>query len=1047
MGANLLQEKQLHDLSQAGIGKWRSGTVDTFHRGGTSMPYEDEDLLQELIVESAEHLAAIEPDLLSLEKEGGQVSSELINRIFRAMHSIKGGFAFFGLTHIVNLSHAMESVLMRVRDGEMSVTPRITDALLGGVDKLRVLLEDVRGSENIPIEKELEPLNCILEGGEPDQAETAEAEQAAAEEPGEALETESFGEGPDAEEAAVGGDAGPEVGAEAGAAQGPGGSGLELVKPRRGQPAAGGTAVAAKSDKVGDATETIRVKVDLLDSLMNLAGELVLGRNQIKLALNSRFSDAAAASSAFKRLQDDLTRSRDAITTSMQAVINARDRTSAEQAQAATTREFDKIRSNLDQALALRLIETPGLSAVMQDVDLVTSELQSSIMNTRMQPVSAVFSKFPRIMRDLSRKVGKEIELTLIGQDVELDKSIIEALGDPLTHLVRNSADHGIEPPEAREADGKPRVGKVRLRAYHEGGQVNIDVTDDGAGIDPARVKSKAIERGILTQEAAERMTDREAIRLIFAPGFSTAAVVSDVSGRGVGMDVVRTNIERLGGTVEVESTPGEGTRINLRLPLTLAIIPSLIVGTGSRRYAVPQVNLEELVRVRGQDVDKRVEEVRGKPVLRLRGKLLPLVSLSEVLRIDERVLQAEDGLTATGHAREGSGATAENGARARAMNILVLKVGSNRYGLIVEKLLNNEEIVVKPLSGYLKECKHYAGSTIMGDGRVAMILDAAGIAVVAGLRFGEMEEEAARISRQQTGTQAEVQPLLLFRNSASELFAISLALVARIEKVRASEIERIGAKEYVKYDRSSMRILRLHDFLTVDRPAEAPTEFFIIVPKLVRHPMGIVATKIEDILHTDADIDRENVSGLGILGSAVLEGRLAVFLDIYSLFEAAEPDVYKSGELDLVADLTGKRVLLAEDTAFFRSVESEYLRTFGCMVETARDGGEAWEQLQREPYDLLVTDIEMPILNGFELAERVRANEKLRNLPIVAVTSLFSEGAERRGREVGIDAYEVKLDKDRLHQALADAMRKRSGGQPWSANSQPSTSEMPVSA
>jgi len=993
------------------------------------MPYEDEDLLQELIVESTEHLAAIEPDLLTLEKEGSQVSSELINRIFRAMHSIKGGFAFFGLTHIVNLSHAMESVLMRIRDGEMSVTPQITDALLAGVDKLRALLDDVRGSENIAIDKEIEPLNQILEGGASEHG----ASSAVAAPDG--VTAEMPGEGPPAD-----------VGAEP--PPGPGDPGLELIKPQASQAVARDGAAATKSDKGGEATETIRVKVDLLDALMNLAGELVLGRNQIKLALNSRLSDAAAASSAFKRLQDDLVRSRETVSTNLKAAITARDNVTAEQAQVVIGREFEKIRNNLDQALALRLIETPGLSAVMQDVDLVTSELQSSIMNTRMQPVSAVFSKFPRIMRDLSRKVGKEIDLTLVGQDVELDKSIIEALGDPLTHLVRNSADHGVEAPEVRESQGKPRVGKVRLRAYHEGGQVNIDVTDDGAGIDPARVKSKAIERGILTAEAAERMTDREAIRLIFAPGFSTATVVSDVSGRGVGMDVVRTNIERLGGTVEIESAPGEGTRINLRLPLTLAIIPSLIVGTGSRRYAVPQVNLEELVRVRGQDVDKRVEEVRGKPVLRLRGKLLPLVSLSEVLHVDERMLQAEDQLTETdrksAQAAEDAG---EKGGRGRAMNILVLKVGCNRYGLIVEKLLNNEEIVVKPLSGYLKECKHYAGSTIMGDGRVAMILDAAGIAAVAGLRFGEIEEESARISRQQTGTQAEVQPLLLFRNSPAELFAISLALVARIEKVRASDIERIGTKEYVKYDRSSMRILRLHDFLTVDRPSEDPKEFFIIVPKLVRHPMGIVATKIEDILHTDADIDRQNIGGLGILGSAVLEGRLAVFIDIYSLFEAAEPDVYKKGELSLVGELTGKRVLLAEDTAFFRSVEAEYLRSFGCAVETARDGGEAWDRLQHENYDLLVTDIEMPGLNGFELTERVRGSERLKNLPVVAVTSLFSENAERRGREAGIDAYEVKLDKDRLQNALAGAIKKRSGGQPWNANSQHSTSAMPVSA
>ncbi len=1029
------------------------------------MPYEDEDLLEELIVESVEHLTSIEPDLLALEKEGSEVSSELINRIFRAMHSIKGGFAFFGLSHIVDLSHAMESVLMRVRDGEMSVTPGMTDALLAGVDKLRALLDDVRGSESIPIDAEIGPLNAILEGDEPVApeagvpsadlaAQAAELQEtiAAAPEadpqanaPAESpLEETQTAQAAEASPAEVVPQAQPSPEPAAGAKPT-----MDLVTSPSAAAAPQEATGPAKPDKVSDTAETIRVKVDLLDNLMNLAGELVLGRNQIKLALSSRFSEAASASSAYKRLQDELVRSQDAIVSNLQALSGASGSAGVEQAEALVAREFDKIKENLNQTLSLRLVETPGMSAVMQDVDLVTSELQSSIMNTRMQPVGSVFGKFPRIMRDLSRRMGKEIDLSLVGQDVELDKSIIEALADPLTHLVRNSADHGVESPEEREAAGKPRVGKVRLRAYHEGGQVNIDITDDGAGIDPERVKRKAVERGILTEELAERMSDREAANLIFAPGFSMAKQISDVSGRGVGMDVVRTNIERLGGTVEIESVPGEGTRINLRLPLTLAIIPSLIVGMGQRRYAVPQVNLEELVRVRGQDVEKRIEQVRGKPVLRLRGKLLPLVSLSTVLRLDERAMQAETELIAeTQENREFQTESKTTVAAANgAMNIVVLKVGAHRYGLIVEKLLNNEEIVVKPLSSYLKECKHYAGSTIMGDGRVAMILDAAGIAAVAGLHFGELAEEEARISRQQTGAETEVQPLLLFRNSDAELFAISLALVARIEKVKAKDIERIGSKEYVKYDRSSMRILRLHDFLTVDRPAENPEEFFIIVPKLVRHPMGIVATKIEDILHTDADIDRANISGLGILGSAVLDGRLAVFLDIYSLFEAAEPDLYKQGELAAADELMDKRVLLAEDTAFFRSVESEYLKSFGCIVEIATNGAEAWDRLTHESYDLVVTDIEMPEMNGFELTERIRATDRVKHLPIVAVTSLYSDEARQRGAEAGVDAYEVKLDKDRLHQALTAAMRKRQEEQSWSANSQRSTSETLASA
>ena len=1003
------------------------------------MPFEDEDLLEELIVESVEHLTSIEPDLLAMENDGAQVSAELINRVFRAMHSIKGGFAFFGLSHIVDLSHAMENVLMRVRDGEATVTAETTDALLAGVDKLRTLLDDVKNSETISIAEVLAPFSAIL--GSQD----AQAQDVAASPPEAAAEAEpdvaAAEPEPEAEESV----AAPAEEVTVTPAP-PAPPTLELVKPEKSKSIPAAKQASPSNDPKG---ESIRVKVDLLDKLMNLAGELVLGRNQIKLALHSRFLEAASASSSFKRLHDELERTQDSIVSQMQgASITASAGGSVGQQQLRTSvgREFSRIKDALNQVMSVRLVETPGMAAMMQDVDLVTSELQSSIMNTRMQPVGSVFAKFPRIMRDLSRKMGKEIELSLIGQDVELDKSIIEALGDPLTHLVRNSADHGIESPETREQNGKPHQGKVRLRAYHEGGQVNIDITDDGAGVDPERLKQKAIDRNIITEEAAEKMNDREALRLIFAPGFSTAETISDVSGRGVGMDVVRTNIEKLGGTVEIESIFGENTRINLRLPLTLAIIPSLIVGAAGRRYAVPQVNLEELVRVREQDVSKRIEDVRGKLVLRLRGTLLPLVRLTDVLATaPEPELTGEDPGPDEEPEERRSGLTDQDRSR-RAQNILVLRIGNNRYGLIVEKLLDNEEIVVKPLSSYLKECRHYAGSTNMGDGRVAMILDAAGISEEANLRFNETEEEATRTAQLQT-TESEVQPLILFRNSGTELFAISLALVERIEKVKVSDIERIGEREYVKYSRSSMRIIRLHDFITVDRPEQETDEIFIIVPKLVKHPMGIVATKVEDIVHTDAEIDRANISGRGILGSAILEGRLVVFLDVYGLFEAVDHELYGTADQGAIQTIAGKRILLAEDTAFFRTVQSEYLRSFGCNVDAVNNGAEALSRLADRDYDALVTDIVMPEVDGFELTERVRASARHSNLPIIAVTSLRSKEAAEHAKEVGVDAYEMKLDKDRLYKALASVIEKRQGEQPWSANTQPSTSEMPASA
>ncbi|OPZ20839.1 MAG: Chemotaxis protein CheA [candidate division BRC1 bacterium ADurb.BinA364] len=679
----------------------------------------------------------------------------------------------------------------------------------------------------------------------------------------------------------------------------------------------------------------------------------------------------------------------------------------------------------------------------MQNVDLVTSELQSNIMNTRMQPVGNVFSKFPRIIRDMARAMGKEINLTVEGEEVELDKSIVEALGDPLTHLVRNSADHGIETPEARAAAGKNRVGQIALRAYHAEGQVNIEIVDDGKGIDAERIKQKALDRGILTQSKAKEMSERELLALIFLPGFSTAEKVSDVSGRGVGMDVVKTNIERMGGSVEIDSTPGAGTRINLRLPLTLAIIPSLVVIVEGRRFAVPQVSLEELVRIRAQDVSKRIEKVHGRAVLRLREKLLPLARLADILGLrrtfesprsgakteDRRANIADrrakdlaeavadspdpaetDALTkrAEGDRREGS---------RNAMNILVLRVGENRFGLIVDKLLDNEEIVVKPLSGYLKDCRCYSGATIMGDGRVAMILDAVGCADAAGLRFEDLEKEnAAQNERYAREQMTETQSLLIFGNGASEKFALNLSLVARVEKVRLQDVEQVGDGEYLKYDDGSLRILRLHDFLPVKPPAEAPQEFFVIVPKLVRNPMGIVASNIEDIIETQAAVDRRTITGTGVLGSAVIRGELLIFVNIYDLLEAADPEGRRIAETEAIR---GRRVLLAEDTAFFRTVELEYLRSAGCLVDVASNGVEAWDKLAKEDYDLLITDVVMPGMDGVELTKRVRDNERLKTLPVIALTSLTSEHDKQRIADSGVNAYEAKLDKESLLETM----------------------------
>ena len=495
-------------------------------------------------------------------------------------------------------------------------------------------------------------------------------------------------------------------------------------------------------------------------------------------------------------------------------------------------------------------------------------------MRTRLQPVGNVFAKFPRIIRDMSKRLGKEINFQMSGQEVELDKSLLELLSDPLTHLIRNCADHAIEAPDAREQAGKPRVGQVRLAAFHEGGQVHIEITDDGQGIDPRRtIRRKAVEKGFLKPEEARQLADCETLALIFLPGLSTAEKVTDVSGRGVGMDVVKTNIEMLGGTVAVESNVGVGTRVSVRLPLNLSIIPALVVWSGGRRLAVPQASLEELARLDRAAPMERIGEVE---VLRLRDTLLPLVDLPALWR----------------PAKGARDPTAEDG---KHRYVMVLKTGAHRFGLVVDALGDSEEIVVKPLSGYLKKCRLYSGATIMGDGKVAMILDAAGIADCAKLRFAEIEE-AARKHQAEAAARDRVgksQLLVLFRNAEQRVVCrqpIPGESPRKSEDGGDSTLGRPGIYRVSRNLAAASAPARLYAGLQARAGAGNSLCYYT---KFCKHPMGIVATKIDDVVDATVAPDRDHVTGPGILGSFMLNGQLVVFLDLQALFETADPEVY----------------------------------------------------------------------------------------------------------------------------------------------------------
>ena len=514
-----------------------------------------------------------------------------------------------------------------------------------------------------------------------------------------------------------------------------------------------------------------------------------------------------------------------------------------------------------------------GLNSASQRLNIITTELQESVMKTRMQHIGNVWSKFPRVVRDLAKELGKQINLEMEGNETELDRTIIEAIKDPLTHIIRNSVDHGIESPEKREANGKSPQGVLVLRAFHEGGQVNIEIIDDGAGICVDAVKNKAIQRGVITPEQANRMSDREACNLIFSAGFSTAEKVTNVSGRGVGMDVVKTNIEKIGGSVDICSEEGRGTTIRIKIPLTLAIIPALIITTAGEEFAIPQVNLLELVRLEEDQIETAVEMIYGTPVYRLRGELLPLVYLNSELKIESIQQKTADPLD-------------------EAINIVVLQADGRQFGLVVDAINDTEEIVVKPLGKQFKNLSFYAGATIMGDGRVALILDVMGVAQRAGvISEGKDQITIASMDDKHAGLEGK-SSLLVIENQNQTRMAIPLNIVSRLEEIPVTKVEHTGDRDVVQYREEIMPLVWVADYVTGigGRPqADEDNNMQVVVYTENNRSVGLVVNKIEDIVEQSLSVQRATHQQ-GVLGSAVIQDRVTQLLDVEGIVKQADP-------------------------------------------------------------------------------------------------------------------------------------------------------------
>lgn len=638
----------------------------------------------------------------------------------------------------------------------------------------------------------------------------------------------------------------------------------------------------------------------------------------------------------------------------------------------------------------VRRHEESEFKTPLQRLSNVTAELQEGVMKTRMQPIGNAWQKLPRIVRDLSNELGKKIDLEMQGADTELDRQVLDLIKDPLTHMVRNSADHGLETAEERRAVGKPEHGLIRLSAYHEGGYIIIRIADDGRGLDSERIKAKAIAQGLVSEVDAEKLPENQIHKFIFAPGFSTAAKVTNVSGRGVGMDVVRNNIDQIGGTIDVKSVAGAGLSFTIKIPLTLAIVAALIVEAGGHRFAIPQLSVVELVRARSGS-EHRIESIKNTRVLRLRDKLLPLISLRQLFGLNRDTGEINGGF------------------------IVVTQVGSQTFGIVVDGVFHTEEIVVKPMSSKLRHIPMFSGNTILGDGSVIMIIDPNGVAQAFGTNVASQLAAAEASEIKPAPSAGSSTSLLVFRAGSIHPKAVPLSLVTRLEEIDAQKIELSNGRHMVQYRGHLMPLVSMSENVRVKGEGAQP----LLVFSDGSRSMALVVDEIVDIVDDTLNIQVASENP-GVLGSAIVRGHATEIIDVGHFLPLAFEDWFRRREQQVQHRPCS--VLLVDDSPFFLNMLTPVLQAAGYVVTTAASARDALALLSEgQAFDVAITDIEMPDMDGFQFAESVRGDPRIGNFPIIALSSVVSPEAIERGRRVGFHDYVAKFDRQGLIAALKE--------------------------
>lgn len=967
--------------------------------------------IAEFKTEALELLEMAEKSLLAL--DGGADFQAGFDAVFRGFHNLKGAAGMMELQQLQAHTHELENIWMSLKSGS-SVSKEHISLFLRGIDAARSILDgkevqfsfELGSSGTAPKQTSTTPVIEQAPPAEPTtKSQSATEEAPAAAEFPEALVNEFVSEGEEIVERVS-------KNLQALEAGNPPRESVDALY--RDVHSLKGSAYLFNFGLLGDLAHAMETSLEGVrkgthiptTELLNLLFTCVENIEVLIERIKSKksFEDLAAAVRTRIKTLNSVGQSAPSEASPVATVASS----AAPPAQANTAGEISSIRVPvplLDNLMTLMgemvLVRNQVLQfsnrsddlellSMSKRLNVVTSEIQTEMMKTRMQPIGNVLSKFTRVVRDLSQGLKKQIHLNLSGSETELDKSLLEAIKDPLTHIVRNSCDHGIEAPEIRRQNGKPEAGTIHIKAYHEGGQVVIEVSDDGKGLNKEVLVRKAIEKGIVTEIQAAKFSEKEIFNLIFAPGFSTAAQVTNVSGRGVGMDVVRTNIERIGGAVDLSSVAGAGTSIKIKIPLTLAIVPALIVKCGEGIFAIPQVKLEELVRVDQSSADNKIEILHGAPVYRLRGDILPLVDLNKVLGIQNPTGDQEKTI----------------------FNIAVLNAETCSFGVIIDEVRDTADIVVKPLNRLLKSLQVYSGATILGDGSVALIFDVLGISKVAQINSENVGNADAEQRQNGRSNQTEIQDFLLVRLNSPTKHALALSYVNRLEEFQAKDVEYSGHQRMIRYRDMILPLVSANEQLGYTAPAEKKESIPVIVIQRAGMLFGLEVDEIIDTLSTEANTNSSLNKHPGIFGNLNTKDELIVVVNPFELISQAYPAIQEPPPTNLVVKNGGKKILLAEDTVFFRKAIKNVLEQGGFEVVTAVDGQEALDILSRpgHSFDLLVSDIEMPKVNGFQLASAVRQNPGLTKMPMLAISSRADQSFIAEGTRVGFDIYLEKL-------------------------------------